>query len=778
MKLQESGVQGLRKIDTICFVFTIFILVTVPLVFDKTNYQVFALPKSFLLKFGIGLMGIVWAISQLSRTDSPSLSDKAHTFFYPLVLFVLTCLLATVFSIDPWMSLVGVYGRFFGLQGLFTCFVAYLIITSTSNIKGKLNHNFIIVMAFISGSIVGLYALMQYLALDPFLWFLFPFEKVYSTTGNANFCGNLLALIFPFSFFVFFLSQRKFNKFLSLLGTLFILAGIICSTTRGAWAATFVSSIGIVILSKYFLFKKNEGQSFKGFFIHSFLFLTLFFLMSWFTYCIFERPENAFYPLPFLRLVYVFWPQTGNIFTRDNPSRKRSYAFFAYSAISLLICVCLYLLGRKIYIVLRLFNIFELNQFIRIYLWKDFFALIKDNFFLGVGPETYRRAFLPFKSLELALLSGGEEHDNPHNVYLSLWGAMGILGPICLLWISYKLFKDSWNVFSSNIYHQIDKILGISFFCMNLSYLVWSFFAFDTVVNIPIYFAFLSAFAIWKYSLKLRDPLRPSHPLSFTFSFLLTRKTFKTVFLSICVPIFLFGSYIVYHQRVADQHFLRSISLAHYVQRLLAQKRVNEAIPIISESIEHVKKALIYNPQESHYYYQLSRLIFEQAKLEQDESKRLKILTLHDAILAEAQKHPWAPESLLMEKVYSSILKKSFDQAIRDADTALKLTPFRIDLRQVKEKLYYSSKYWTTHPTEINNIIENSQIILKFNPDYLFSRLFLIDLFILQRDFISAMDQVYFLRENFPNEKVSIMNVVKRIDLARRSYAHAGLSYP
>ncbi len=163
--------------------------------FELTVNRVFDMPKAYALKLGGSLLGIAWLGYACFGPGVPWRAARA--FSGPVALFFLAGLVSIFFSIDPWMSLVGVYERQFGVQGLLACAILFFV-TATS-VKGQRGAVLGFTLLVVLGGIIGVYAYLQSLGLDPFGFFKKPSNKVYAFLGNATFAGNALALIFPIS---------------------------------------------------------------------------------------------------------------------------------------------------------------------------------------------------------------------------------------------------------------------------------------------------------------------------------------------------------------------------------------------------------------------------------------------------------------------------------------------------------------------------------------------------------------------------------------------------
>ncbi|MFO0725036.1 MAG: O-antigen ligase family protein [Myxococcota bacterium] len=185
-------------LDTILIAVAIATVALVAWLFQLDVNRVFDVPKALALKVGgAGLMAVFIARSVLGLMSGGAPWSSIRMFAAPV--FTLLCLVgvSTVLSLDPWMSLYGVYERQFGFQGLLAC-VGLFAVTATS-LRTRRGAVFAFGVLAVVGGVVGAYAYLQSIGMDPYGFFKKPNTKVYSTLGNATFAGNALALIFPMS---------------------------------------------------------------------------------------------------------------------------------------------------------------------------------------------------------------------------------------------------------------------------------------------------------------------------------------------------------------------------------------------------------------------------------------------------------------------------------------------------------------------------------------------------------------------------------------------------
>jgi O-antigen ligase len=106
--------------------------------------------------------------------------------------------------------------------------------------------------------LVSLYALLQYLGLDFFLWSETPSVtgRAFSSLGQPNFLGHFLAINIPIIIFsLVFLTKKKFYKFLVFLVLLLNLSALVISLSRAAWLALF---FGLIFSFLVFLIIKKK----------------------------------------------------------------------------------------------------------------------------------------------------------------------------------------------------------------------------------------------------------------------------------------------------------------------------------------------------------------------------------------------------------------------------------------------------------------------------------------------------------------------------------------
>lgn len=348
-----------------------------PLVFSTSLYRGFETAKSSLLRVGVLLLVFGWCITRYRERSFSFVSLTPIT--RAALFFVLAFLVSSLLSIEPTLSIFGIYDRQCGLLGILavTCFC--LLLSGELRMGSGRESATVLKAMALSGTVVAFYSLLQYYHIDPITWSKAFGNRPSSTVGHPDFLGEVLVMTIPLALALGYRAERWYLKVAWILTVLLQLGGLLVSQTRGAWIAAALS-------------------------------MPAFFLLE-----------------PFLH--------------RKDARVFRKKGFVSLLALSLLFGVGISCLLLKPEFRHRALSIFAVKEQTRIYLWRDSLKVIKESPIFGSGPETFRLSFMPHKGLELAKMEKNVNYDNPHNNYLYLWattGTVGLISYLCLLWCCFR----------------------------------------------------------------------------------------------------------------------------------------------------------------------------------------------------------------------------------------------------------------------------------------------------------------------------------------------------
>lgn len=194
-----------KKVEDICTKVVewsfLGLLFAVPLYFDTSCRGVFDVPKMTLMR----LLSLVIIGAWLLRI----ILTKEHKFVrspmdLPVLSYLLVSIAATIFSVDPFTSLVGAYKRHEGL----TTTISYVLLFFTATNFGHHNRKLLHWTAYVGigvGFIASFYSFIQRAGLDPISWAADVTERAVSTFGNPIFLGSYMAVLIPVASGYFFM---------------------------------------------------------------------------------------------------------------------------------------------------------------------------------------------------------------------------------------------------------------------------------------------------------------------------------------------------------------------------------------------------------------------------------------------------------------------------------------------------------------------------------------------------------------------------------------------
>lgn len=178
--------------DTAAFSIVVLSAITVPAIFSIAQPDVFALPKTVLTV----VLAVVLAALLTVRWISAGLPlrRRRSPLAVALVVFVGWNLVATWFAIDRTQAIVGERLQYQGL----TTILAYVVflLAAWTTVRGPRRQTLLLASVAAGATVVATYAVMQRAGIDP-IWSTLPYDRVFSTIGQANALAAYLVLVVP-----------------------------------------------------------------------------------------------------------------------------------------------------------------------------------------------------------------------------------------------------------------------------------------------------------------------------------------------------------------------------------------------------------------------------------------------------------------------------------------------------------------------------------------------------------------------------------------------------
>jgi len=418
--------------------------------------------KTIIFRSILSVLLFLFAYQFFYKRDEislPKLKNGTNKIMWILLAVFLVSLLATIFSVDANFSLWGSPYRSGGFVNfifyiLFAIFAFFIIKDSDWNILWN--------CAFITGILVSLFAIVQYLGL--FSDILVSYEgRPPSTMGNPIILGIYLVLLFfpalTFAIKENLLSEKIFYYCTSLL---FLLA-ILISGSRAAYLGILIGVIFFVLLYPN---KKSESPDYKKLF---YLKITALVALCLIVIAVFYVNNNTKFP-QFLENNRIF----------QSVQQRLSIDLFLRDP--------------------------------RFSAWQIAISALKEKPILGWGPENLSIGFDKYYNPSLPYISKewGGWWDRAHNFVLDLAVTIGIPGLIIylllfvvLLWQLHKIKIKSENKTTQMVAHGMQATI-IGYFFANL-------FFFDTFSTYLLFFLIIG-YLLFLISLTKENPENESAP--------------------------------------------------------------------------------------------------------------------------------------------------------------------------------------------------------------------------------------------------------------------------
>lgn len=415
--------------------------VLVPLIFTTSAYRVYSLPKYAALMVVSSVIALLMTLTLKEARDKIELPGLLRSRHVLLVCgFLIAMAVSTLLGAAPLSSLFGSSYNQMGLLthlSYFVCFVGLIVGVATNQ---KLLTRAMWALC-LTGFVAALYGVSQFFGFDPFLSSRYTSgsgqEKVLrslSTLGHSNYLGNFLLYATPLSLGLS-LTLKGRTRLLALTGAALCLMGIVSTGTRGAW-------VGIVAGMSVFVFAERQGLRSA---------------ISRATKA--QVVRNA--TIALLALVLAGLVISMSQASRSIAARARSFATEGFTGA-----------GRTI-------------------LWQDSLKMVPSVALFGTGPEGFRKAFLAFKSKELARLAPLTNNESSHNSYLDALISYGLPGAA----LYFAMIASAISLFVKARRHAPDDRMGLVITGLLSSFvavLVHNIFIYNQIATGLYFFGFLS----------------------------------------------------------------------------------------------------------------------------------------------------------------------------------------------------------------------------------------------------------------------------------------------
>ena len=456
------------------------LFVVVPLAFTNNTSELFELNKMWLT-WGLTIIITVAWITKMALTRE--IRIQRTPLDIPILLFLLSQLIATIFSLDTRVSLWGYYSRFNGgFLSLLSYAILYYAFVTNFNLRNVVTSLKVILG---TGIAVALWGFPSHFGYDP-TCLLFrgtldvscwteafhPTVRIFSTLGQPAWLAAYFAVLIPITTAIAlwyaqktFDAKKKLSALLKnywfvgffLITTLFYL-DLLYANTRGGFLAFWAANAvfwGVLFLNKLLPVKR---------YIQYFILFNGLFLLC-----------NFFSGTPLRQLDIFTLSRVESLFSREQQAPTPAQAPAPAG-------------GTE-------------SGNIRLFVWEGAINAWKANPIFGTGVETFAFAYYLHRPVGHNTTSEWDYlYNKAHNEYLNYLTTTGIVGLATYLSIiALFLFKTATNIVPKKENKApvqkdlLSPLLLIAFPASFVSILISNFFGFS-VVMINLFFFFLPAF--------------------------------------------------------------------------------------------------------------------------------------------------------------------------------------------------------------------------------------------------------------------------------------------
>jgi len=537
----------------------------VPLVFSPINYELFEYPKMMLVYVLTAVIMVAWLGKMILQNN---VYIKRTPLDIPILLYLISSILSTIFSIDPYTSVWGYYSRAHGglmsticyvllyyafvsnmnhccTVSLFHCFKNKKTEKKSSN--GAINCLYILLA---SAFLVASYGILEHFGIDAQYWVQDVQNRVFSTLGQPNWLGAFLAAIIFIPLGNIIREEKRYSLqttgYWLLLFTVYFLC-LIFTNSRSALLA-FWLCFGLFTIIIFWVNKKVAGKTrpLQILFIST---LLSYLLLGGKTYQYLEK-----------------LPHWLRIFSGSSPITTTEIPELKYG-----------------------FHISESSE-IRKVVWQGALKIWQHYPFFGSGLETFGYAYYNFRPASHNLLSEWDFlYNKAHNEFLNILACQGAIGLITYLGVigtfigwsirELKMKNSKLKVTMQNSKLSKQELLtsscNFALFCGYAAILITNFFGFSVVIT-GLLFWFIPAFCF----INTKDTKEKQNKPKIVVFKLSINKNIKYVLWVIILSFLLFVLYSLLQRWRADYHYNRGVKFYQTDYLLPALTELQQAVSL------------------------------------------------------------------------------------------------------------------------------------------------------------------------------------------------------
>jgi len=629
------------------------ILLVFPLVFySRAVTRAFDLTKSAVFTWLWLVLGS-WILFLSLWKDQKWLKTP---LLIPIIGYALSLVFSTTFSITPVISFLGVYERQIGLIVQLQAISLAFILAGVVDRKNLLN--IVVDTLIVFGTVNALVGISQFFGFDPLGFTSGYGTEAFGFMGNPDFFGPVMVITTFLTFGRLLSDLGSDNTWIWLTSFALQFFSLMVTAQGGVMGAFGGLTMGFLTFHTFFTGddkKKNE----------KWLYAPLGVALALFVLTLLVFPANRMTDLLSavlgIGVGLTLWAFINLVFL----DRREHAKLWRFSAILVVVVLAVGIFGVYEIYSLPPVTIAEKLGFTvgtRLVLWKHTIGFSIENTLdgklFGIGIESFRRGFMPYKPLELSQLEPNVNYDDPHNNFLGVLAKAGIIGFVFYAWIFiaaagmlYKTLKVAEP--------KKEKMLIIGIAAALVAYATNLVTIFDMLPSLMMFYALLGLImASYNIYVRPTEEIKQAKPWV---------KPTTLIAWAVLLGLSLYNGYYYFNAWKAESYFRSGLGNMRYYESNQASLTDEQKPQVIASSLYFLDKAMAYNPNESYYAINYLRAASYYWDLTQTASPDEANNVVATAI-AKAQQYEsttWAPENLYatMANVYAKVggLDKSIE---------------------------------------------------------------------------------------------------------------------
>ncbi|HOA64529.1 MAG TPA: O-antigen ligase family protein [Coprothermobacter proteolyticus] len=629
------------------------ILLVFPLVFySRAVTRAFDLTKSAVFTWLWLVLGS-WILFLSLWKDQKWLKTP---LLIPIIGYALSLVFSTIFSITPVISFLGVYERQIGLIVQLQAISLAFILAGVVDRKNLLN--IVVDTLIVFGTVNALVGISQFFGFDPLGFTSGYGTEAFGFMGNPDFFGPVMVITTFLTFGRLLSDLGSDNTWIWLTSFALQFFSLMVTAQGGVMGAFGGLTMGFLTFHTFFTGddkKKNEKWLYAALGVALALFvLTLLVFPA-------NRMTDLLSAVLGIGVGLTLWAFINLVFL----DRREHAKLWRFSAILVVVVLAVGIFGvYEIYSLPPVTIAEKLGSTVgtRLVLWKHTIGFSIENTLdgklFGIGIESFRRGFMPYKPLELSQLEPNVNYDDPHNNFLGVLAKAGIIGFVFYAWIFiaaagmlYKTLKVAEP--------KKEKMLIIGIAAALVAYATNLVTIFDMLPSLMMFYALLGLImASYNIYVRPTEEIKQAKPWV---------KPTTLIAWAVLLGLSLYNGYYYFNAWKAESYFRSGLGNMRYYESNQASLTDEQKPQVIASSLYFLDKAMAYNPNESYYAINYLRAASYYWDLTQTASPDEANNVVATAI-AKAQQYEsttWAPENLYatMANVYAKVggLDKSIE---------------------------------------------------------------------------------------------------------------------